>query len=308
MNEMSKVKGQRSKVDLSIIIVNWKVADLVGGLLRSVAAETSGLTYEIFVVDNASGDKIAEVVAGFRAAHPEVRLELITNQINLGFAGANNLGISRAAGRYFVLLNPDTLVQGGALQKMVAWLDRHPEAGIAGPTLLNADGSVQPSVRQLPGLADQALILMKVHRLCRSLGPLRRYFAAGFDYSREADVEQVMGAAFFIRRELLEEIGPLDERFFIWFEEVDYCQRALAAGWRVVYTPAARIVHLGGESFAREMTWRKQRVFTSSLLKYFWKHYGAGAVLALIVPAKVGLLEAAIISLWKNYRRARRCR
>jgi hypothetical protein len=203
---------------------------------------------------------------------------------------ACNQGIYRSSGRHLVLLNPDTRVVDGALQKMVAYLDANPKVGVAGPRLQNEDGSVQPSVRRLPLLADQLLVMLKIHHLAPKLPALLDYLHADFDYTREADAEQVMGAAFFIRRECLEAVGPLDDRFFTWFEEVDYCRRALLADWLVRYTPVASIVHLGGASFGQELTARNNLRHLSSELKYFAKYHGAQATLVLGAAFVFGLV------------------
>lgn len=291
--------------DLSIVTLNWKVAPLVAELLESVARETKGISYEILVADNGSKDGVEGVVEAFRRKHPHVALTFLAHPRNLGFAAGNNPAIRLAKGRYVVLLNPDTRVRHGALQKMVAWLDAHPEVGVAGPKLLNPDGSVQASVRRDPGTLDQAMILLKLHRLARGAPPLRRYFADDFRYNEEAEVEQVMGAAFFVRREVFEKIGLLDERFFIWFEEVDFCKRARQAGWKVAYVPSAEVVHHGGASFAQAMTLAKQKLFSRSMRAYFRKHRGGLAAALLALPALIGLGAAAMYSLWKSSRDSR---
>ncbi len=289
--------------DLSVVIVNWKVRGLVAALLESIELETSGIVYEIFVVDNASGDGIENVVAAFRRKHPRADLTFIQNGDNLGFAAANNIAIRLSKGRVVVLLNPDTEVKDGALQKMVAWMDAHPDAGIAGPRLLNADGTTQPSVRRFPMLLDQILILLKIHHLLPSLPPFKHYFAADFDYEKEQDVDQVMGAAFFVRREVFDRIGLFDERFFIWFEEVDFCKRA--AAFLVSYVPSVRILHRGGQSFAQAMTLTKQLYFSASMRTYFKKHRGDWTPVILALPALAGLLAAGTFSLWKTLRRGK---
>lgn len=305
MREKPTVNGQLSTVsrDLSIITLNWKVSGLVAELLESIAKETRDVSYEIFVVDNDSNDDIEKVVETFRRAHQNVRLRFIQNGRNLGFAAGNNVAIRQASGRYVVLLNPDTRVENGALQKMVAWMDAHPDVGVAGPKLLNPDGTIQRSVRRFPALADQMLILLKLHRLFPGLAPLKKYFAADFDYDEESDVDQVMGAAFFVRREVFEKIGLLDEAFFIWFEEVDFCKRAREAGFRVVYAPAASITHRGGESFAKEFTLKKQRYFNASMRTYFRKHRGTFSAAMLALPLMIGLAAAASVSLWNELHR-----
>jgi len=291
------------QIDLTIVIVNWKVANLVSELLHSIMKETSGIAYEVFVVDNDSMDGIQDVVKSCRDAYPDARIQFIQNEKNLGFSSANNLAISQASGRYVVLLNPDTRLKDNALRRMVEWMDANGDVGIAGPKLLNTDGSVQPSVRRFPTIVDQTMILLKLHHLWRRIKPLRSYFADDFNYEREADVDQVMGAAFFIRKEVFEKIGLLDEQFFIWFEEVDLCKRAKEAGFRVVYTPVAEIVHHGGSSFAKAMTVDKQRYFNESMEKYFRKHRGTVTGLILFAPLAVGLGLAALVSIWRKTKR-----
>ena len=285
--------------DISIVTVNWKVADLIGELLGSIHANKEDLALEVYVVDNDSGDHIEDVVAKFRA-RSDVPVTLIRNDRNLGFAKANNQAIRRCSGRIVALLNPDTRLTKGALKRMLDWMQARPDVGIAGPKLLNPDGSLQESVRRFPGLIDQALILLKFHHLWPSAPPFRKYLAKDFVYDQEQDVDQLMGAALFVRRKVFEGIGLLDERFFIWFEEVDFCRRAKAAGWGVVYVPSVQVVHHGGASFAQAMTLKKQRYFTASMGTYFRKHRGAWTLLVLALPMLIGLLASAILSLWKS--------
>lgn len=290
--------------DISIVTVNWKVADLVGELLGSIAANREGLEIEVFVVDNDSGDDIEDVIAKFRA-RSDVPVTLIRNDRNLGFAKANNQAIRRASGRYVALLNPDARLTRGALKRMKEWMDARPDVGIAGPKLLNPDGSLQESVRRFPRLLDQALILLKLHHLWPSAPPLKAYLAKGFDYGKEQDVDQLMGAALFVRRKVFESVGLLDERYFIWFEEVDFCKRAKQSGWGVIYVPSVQVIHHGGASFAKAMTLKKQRYFTSSMAKYFRKHRGSWTLAVLALPMLIGLLAAATLSLWTSVRAKR---
>ncbi|MEK7545756.1 MAG: glycosyltransferase family 2 protein [Patescibacteria group bacterium] len=287
--------------DLSIVTVNWKVADLVGELLGSIASNKEDLALEVYIVDNDSKDHIEDVVAKFRA-RSDVPVTLIRNDRNLGFAKANNQAIRRCSGRVVALLNPDTRVTKGALKRTLEWMAARPDVGIIGPKLLNHDGSLQESVRKFPGLIDQALILLKLQHVWPSAPPFRTYLAKDLDYGKEQDVDQLMGAALFVRRKVFESVGLLDERFFIWFEDVDFCKRAKAAGWGVVYLPTVQVIHHGGASFAQAMTLRKQRYFTSSMAKYFRKHRGAWSLAVLALPMLVGLLAASANSLWKSVR------
>ncbi|HTK05508.1 MAG TPA: glycosyltransferase family 2 protein, partial [Candidatus Eisenbacteria bacterium] len=273
-------------MDLSIVIVNWKVKDLLRRCLASVYRETKGVSFEVFVADNDSRDGSLEMVL---KEFPEATV--IANNRNLGFAAGNNPALMRAEGEFVILLNPDTELKEDALTTMVAHMRANPRIGILGPRLVGADGKLQPSVRRFPTLVSQALIMLKLHHPLRKFGPLRRYFADDFDYTKAAEVDQVMGAAFMIRRKVLAQLGGLDERFFIWFEEVDYCKRAKDAGFEVWYSPVANVTHNGGESFGKAFGPTKQRYFNDSLRKYFHKHHGllAAAAIAILDPLSMAL-------------------
>lgn len=253
--------------DLSICIIAWNVREVLRDCLSSIRQTAPELDYEILVVDNSSRDGTGEMV---EAEFPEAIL--IRDTTNRGFAAGCNRAIRAGRGRYLLLLNPDTLVTAGALEEMVRFLDRRPEAGGAGPKLLNPDGSRQPSVRGFPTFASafgRFTILGK-------LGFFRRagsdYLQAGFDGGRPAVVDQPMGAALFLRREALDEVGLLDEGFFLYFEEVDLCRRLTRAGRPLWYNPAAEIVHRGGESTGQEEG-RALLHFFQSQFRYFEKVY-----------------------------------
>src|SRR3989339_35384 len=279
-------------MDLSVIILNWKVRELLRRCLASIFEQTAGLSFEVIVVDNNSGDGSAEMV---RREFPQVRL--IENSSNVGFAAGNNPGIAAAKGEFILLLNPDTELRGNALFGMVRVMRDQPDLGVLGPRLLNPDGSLQESVRAFPGLVDQAMIMLKLHRLFPDCASLRRYLCADFDYSVTADVDQVMGAAFLTRRSVLDQIGSLDEDYFIWFEEVDFCRRVQMAGLRVGYTPEAEVVHHGGESFAQKMGPIKQRFWNTSLRTYMRKHGNLLSRLVVSLLHPVSMLLSWVIYL-----------
>lgn len=279
-------------MDVSVVIVNWKVRDLLKRCLDSVFRETKGARFEVFVVDNDSRDGSVEMVA---KEYPDV--ELIASSENLGFAAANNLAMERSCGDLILLLNPDTELKGDSISKMAVFMRSNPNAGICGPKLLNPDGSLQKSVRRFPDLLSQAMVMLKLHRLFPGSGPMRRYLADGFDYGQASRVEQVMGAAFMIRRSVMEKVGLLDGRYYIWFEEVDYCRRAADAGYEVWYTPDAEVLHYGGESFAQELGPVKQRMFNASLRLYFRKHHGLPSYIALVALHPLSMALAWTASL-----------
>lgn len=287
-------------MDLSIIIVSWNVRDLLEKCLKSVFEQTRNISFGVFVVDNASTDGTSEMVL---EKFPQINL--IRNSRNLGFAAANNMAIRQILGQvdvilsmskpdvtlrqaqgdsashsstlkapeFILLLNPDVEILDGAIEKMVDFMRAHPEAGIAGPKLLNPDKTLQASVRRFPTLLDQILILAKIPHLWPNLGPLKRYYARDFDYSLVSEVDQVMGAFFIVRREVFEHIGLLDENFYLWFEEVDFCRRAKEAGYKVMYNPEAEVIHYGGQSFRQQSIWIKQWKLLKSMVWYFWKQY-----------------------------------
>ncbi len=265
-------------LDVSIVILNWKVKDLLRRCLASVYAHTKGVQFEVLVVDNDSADGSVEMIA---REFPQATL--IVNNRNIGFAAGNNPAIARAQGSFILLLNPDTELQEDAITKMVTWMRKNPHAAIMGPRLQNTDGTLQESVRAFPTIVSQALIMLKLHHVFPKVSALKKYFAKDFDYRKSEIVDQVMGAAFMIRRSVLEQIGLLDERFFIWFEEVDYCKRAKDAGLEVWYVPCASVTHHGGESFGQVFGPKKQQMFNDSLRKYFLKHFGVLAWLALTI-------------------------
>lgn len=284
-------------IDVSVVVLNWKVKDLLRRCLASVYRETKGVSFEVMVADNASNDGSVEMVM---KEFP--RAELTVHTRNLGFAAGNNPLIARAQGEFVILLNPDTELGDDALTAMTGYMREHPEVGVLGPRLIGGDGRLQPSVRRLPTLSSQLLIMLKLHHAFRRLPALRRYFADDMDYDAERDVEQVMGAAFMMRRTALEKVGLLDEGYFIWFEEVDLCKRMLDAGWKVRYFPGAVVRHLGGESFGQVFGPKKQRYFNASLRHYFRKHRGVGAWAAVCVlhPLSMAL---AWLAQWTSVKR-----
>jgi GT2 family glycosyltransferase len=254
---------------LSIVIVSWNVKKLLEKCLKTLFEFNQGLDFEVFVVDNASSDESAQMV---KSLFPGVKV--IENDKNLGFAAANNQAILEATGEYVLLLNPDTeFLNNHALDAILGLMDQRTRAGVAGLRLLNPDLSSQASVRAFPGLLSQIGVLLKIHHLFPKLWFFKKYFLPDFDYRSEASVDQVMGAFFLIRRELLNQIGPLDKDYFYWFEEVDYCFQAKKRGWEIQYFPQVEVIHHGGASFKQVLKPRNQKIFNQSLFHFFHKNY-----------------------------------
>lgn len=283
-------------MELSIIIVSWNVRNLLKNCLRTVYQHTSAGSFEVFVVDNASHDGTQEMVKNdFPFA------QIITNSDNKGFARANNQAIKMARGQFILLLNPDTEVTSGSLDILINYLKDHPSVGIAGPSLLNTDGSSQPSVRSFPTLGSLSMVFLKLHRLFPKTRSIRKLLKDDFDYSMDGKVDQIMGASFLIRKEVVKKIGLLDEEFFIWFEEVDYCKRTYNKGWEVWYVAKAKIVHHFAQSFGQVSTMPKQLIFTKSARHYARKHIGIFAWLILIVLTPISLFLAVFQQMFKNH-------
>lgn len=257
--------------DLSVVIVNWNVKDLLRCCLQALL-ETGQislhLTLEIIVVDSASSDGSPEMV---RHEFPQVRL--IVSEQNLGYAGGNNVGAAQAQGRYLFLLNPDTVVQPETLWHMVAYMDAHPTVGALGPQLLWPDGSIQSSRRRFPALGT----LFWESTLLGQWFPHNRHIQSYHLTDQPADqpqkVDWVVGAAILIRREAWQQVGPIDEAFFMYFEETDWCRRSAAAGWEIHYLPTAQVIHYEGKSSEQVVAARTLR-FQRSKLRYTHKYFG----------------------------------
>jgi N-acetylglucosaminyl-diphospho-decaprenol L-rhamnosyltransferase len=256
--------------DLSIVIVSWNVRELLRRCLESIANRKSQIAnykYEIVVVDNASSDGSAEMV---RSEFPHVRL--VANRTNRGFTGGNNDGLALACGRYVMLLNPDTEVLNDALATMIAYADARPQVGAVGPQLLYPDGSIQSSRRRFPSLCTAMLESTWLQPLAPA-GLLRHYYALDLPDDRAAEVDWVTGAALLVRREAIEEVGVLDEEFFMYSEELDWCKRIKDAGWQIVYLPEAQVVHHEGKS-SEQVAPQRHVYFQTSKVHYFRKHHG----------------------------------
>lgn len=259
-------------MDLSVVIVNWNVHEL---LRRCLLSLSKGDTLEVIVVDCASSDGSVEMV---RREFPWVRL--IASDENLGYARGNNLGVTRATGRYVLILNPDTEIVGDALTRMVHYLDAHPMVGALGPGLRYPDGALQSSRRRFPTLATAFCESTLLHQWFPKNRVARRYHMSDRPADAPQQVDWLVGAALMIRREAWQQAGPLDEGFFMYFEELDWCRRCRAAGWEIHYLPAAQIVHHEGKSSEQVVTARTIH-FHCSKIRYFRKYYGTGWALVI---------------------------
>jgi GT2 family glycosyltransferase len=250
-------------MDLSVIVVNWNTKDFLLQCLGSIYQFVKGLEKEVIVVDNGSID--GSLVAA-RERFPETMF--IENQINLGFAEANNQALSLLKGKYILLLNPDTRMKEGNIESLLSFMDSHPEAGIVGAQLLNADGSKQNSIANFPSLATELLN----KSLLRWLFP-KTFPGKERDYSEPIEVDSVIGACMMVRREAVDQIGLLDEDYFLFLEETDWCYRMKKAGWKIYHVPQAEVYHFQGKS-AEKMKKRAKVEFFRSRYHFFKKNKG----------------------------------
>jgi N-acetylglucosaminyl-diphospho-decaprenol L-rhamnosyltransferase len=242
---------------LAVVVVSWNVRGLLGACLRSLCADltTSGLQADIWVVDNGSTDGTPEMVV---EAFPQVHL--IASPENLGFAPGNNLAIrailqnTQHATRntqYVWLLNPDTEVRPGATAALVAALEAHPRAGVAGAKLLYADGSLQQSAFRFPGLVQLAFEFLPLPPRFYDTPLNGRYPRRLYEGPAPFLIDHPLGAAMMVRVEAVAQVGLLDERYRMYCEEIDWCWRMRRAGWRALCVPAAHVVHHAGRSTAQ---------------------------------------------------------
>jgi GT2 family glycosyltransferase len=275
-------------VDLSVVIVNWNVRELlerclhslldagqpvpgVPGTWRLALGDVPPCTIEVIVVDSASTDESVEMV---QRAFPDVGL--YASEENLGYTGGNNLGIEASRGRYVLILNPDTEVLGAALPAMVAYMDECPEAGVLGPQLLWPDGTVQSSRRRFPRLSTALVESTFLQKWFPRHRVLRRYYVLDRPDDAVSEVGWVSGACLLVRRTVIDEVGLLDDEYFMYSEEMDWQKRIQEAEWRVVYWPRAQVVHHEGKSSEQVVALRHIR-FGRSKVRYFDKHHGRRA-------------------------------
>ncbi len=257
--------------DISIIIVSWNVRALLLDCLAALPeAVGEAFSFEVIVVDNASEDGTVDAV---RAQFPAVRI--IANSENRGFTGGNNQGLALARGRYLFLLNPDTKPHPGSIAQLARYLDAHPRVGMVGPRLWYGDGSPQPNRRRFPTLATLFTESTIIQQYFPGLRLFQRYIMADQPDDEEQEVDWLVGAALMARRDLYEKIGGLDETFFMYSEELDWCKRAKDAGWRIAYEPAAEIIHYEGKSSEQAVA-RRDIAFFSRRVRYTRKYFGRG--------------------------------
>lgn len=269
---------------LSIVIVNFNTRGLLRACLQSVLSSQEAPAMELFVVDNASGDGSAAMVS---TEFPQVRL--IQSPTNGGYAYANNLALRQCQGEYLLLLNPDTELPPRALKEMVDFMEAHPEAGIAGPKLVRENGSLDLACRRsfpTPEVSFYRMLgLSKLFPRSRRFG---RYNLTYLDPDQPAEVDSVVGAFMLVRAAAAQQVGLLDESFFMYGEDLDWAYRIKARGWKTLYNPAVVVLHLKGAS-SRRHPWKTIVEFYRAMHLFYNKHYAAGTngLLGLLIVAAI---------------------
>jgi N-acetylglucosaminyl-diphospho-decaprenol L-rhamnosyltransferase len=261
--------------DVSIIIVSYNTAHLLDRMFAALEASKAQFRLQVIVVDNASRDASVDIL---RAKYPEA--ELIQNSINLGFGRANNQAIPLLKGRYVLLLNTDAFLSPDTLEKTISFMDTHHRCGVLGVKLVGEDGTPRQSSFEF---ASPWVIRSISRRLpdswTRSNGGRK---AAALDYPAHWECDWVPGCYYLIRREVIDQVGLFDPRFFIYYEEIDHCHAVRRAGWTVVCYPLTQVVHIGGESARPDGLLNEDRNKIESSLLYFRKHYGLLGVLTWV--------------------------
>lgn len=282
-------------MDLSIIIVNYNVKQFLRHLINSIAEATKNITAEIIIVDNASDDGSIEML---QKEYPKVTL--IANKKNQGFSKANNQGMAIATGKYFLLLNPDTLVKENTFDIIIQYMETHPEIGMAGPKTLNPDGTLQLACRR--GFPGPWASFCKVTGLS-AIFPKSKLFAkynlTYLDENVTCEVDAISGSFMLFRREVYQKIGGLDEQFFMYGEDLDWCYRVQQAGYKVYYIHDAQLIHYKGESTKRSNI-DETRVFYEAMRLFVRKHFSAYWLVEFFLRFGISIRETmAFFSRWK---------
>jgi GT2 family glycosyltransferase len=259
--------ANHSILDVSIVIVNWNTRDLLRNCLASIYKEAGTVDFEVIVVDNASCDGSVAMV---KREFPQVNL--LENSDNKGFAVANNQAMAIAKGQYVLLLNSDTVILDNAIETTVDFADAHKDVAVLGGRVLNVDQTLQRTCFMFPSVLNMLLAATYLYKLF----PKSRFFGreqmAWWDRGDVKEVDVVTGCFALVRKTAIEQVGLMDERFFMYCEETDWCYRFRQAGWKVLFTPDAQIIHLGGQS-SKQMPVEMSLQLRGSILQFIRKHH-----------------------------------
>lgn len=267
-------------VDVTVIIVNYNTKALLHPCIDALRLGAAGLRLQIVIVDNASCDGSAQVLRDDFGD-----CDLLFNETNVGFGRANNQALPIARGRYVLLLNTDAFVDENSLARTIAFMEMRPSCGLLGVRLVGRDGTLQPSCRYFPTPWNEFLLQTGIGRFFPRTRPVDNM---AWDHASPRECDWVPGCFYLMRRQVVDQVGLFDPRYFLYFEEVDHCRAVKAAGWQVMFCPDATVVHIGGESakFDSEVTANGRQISAlevESKLLYYRKHYGRIGVLASVL-------------------------
>jgi len=288
------------KVDLSVVVLNFNTSTLLSNCIDSLCKNTRDIRFEIIVVDNNSTEKGSLKLLEEFEEHPKIT-KIIRNTKNLGFANGNNLGIKSSKGRYILLLNSDTLIQSNVLGEMISWMDKNTNVGLSSCSLLNKDNTVQGSGGYFPTITRIFAWMLFiddipfVDRLIKPFHPVHGkspFYKGTVQFNRYRKQDWITGAFFLMRSKVIKDVGVLDENYFMYVEDMDYCFRARKAGWDVVYNPKWSIVHLGGASSNKEFPILSE---FKAMKQFYRKYYSDIEYLLLRVAFKIGSVLRMIL-------------
>lgn len=273
-------------IDVSIIIVAWNVRELLHNCIKSVYEQTKGISFEVIYVDNASEDRSVKMV---KNEFPEVKV--IENEANKGFIIANNQGIEIAQGRYVLLLNSDTVILDNAVVKTVRFADAHPEAAVVGCKVLSPDGTLQRHCFMYPSILNMVLSATYLYKIF----PKSRFFGrermTWWDYNYAREVETISGCFSLVRKEAIKQVGLMDDVYFVYGDDIDWCYRFKKSGWKIMFAPDAEIIHCNGQSTKLKPSKFMLQLYGSRLI--FMKKYGN----------RLTFLLACILTAWSLFLR-----
>jgi GT2 family glycosyltransferase len=294
-----RVPIRSTSCDVSIVIVNWNTRDLLRGCLQSIYGETRTISFEIIVVDNASGDGSCEMVS---CEFPMVKV--IRNRTNQGFAAANNQAMRVARGRFILLLNPDTVILDGAVQRSLQHAESHPDVAVVGCQVRLSRDEIQQTCFSFPTPWHLFLVNTKLSAFFPHVGWLARPTLSDWDRRSERDVDVVSGMYMLVRRGAIEQVGFMDESYFVYAEEADWCYQFRKHGWRCVFAPNAQIIHLdGGGKSTRQVSTKMYVQMQKSLLHFQRKN--AGIIAYVVVKTMYVVSNAVRAATWSLVRHVR---
>lgn len=282
-------------MDLTIIVVNYNTRSLTLDALQSIVSSDARCDYEVIVVDNdSSDDSVAQITEKFRD------IKLIANSTNWGFARANNQGIALSTGRYVLLLNSDTRLNSDTISKMLSYMDNRPLVGASGCRVSLADGRLDRACRRgFPTPAAALFYVTGISKLFPKSKYINRYHLGHLNPDTEHPVDSLVGAFMLVRREVIDQVGLLDEQFFMYGEDIDWCYRIKQAGWGIWYTPDTQITHYKGGSSPKKPA-RLVREFYRSMYLFYRKHYRHSYNPLVTSLVQLGIGVAMILALFKN--------